>query len=71
MNTLVTIGVFACVAGWAWLTWKLFEDQYVAAKKAGGPEWLRVEKITTLSVIGAALVGGFATAGLLMWLELP
>lgn len=69
MQSLLTLGFAAVACGCGWLAWKVFEIDYQRLKKIGGPEWVRIERLTVLSVIAAALGGGTLVTLALIWLE--
>ena len=69
MRSLETIGFCAVAYGCGWLAWKHFQNDYERLKKQGGPEWVRIEKVTAWSVIGAAIIGGSLIAAALIWLD--
>lgn len=66
MQSLVTIGLFTVAGAAAFVAWKAMEPAYVAAKRLGGPEWVKVERETVLVVLGA----GAAALVLAAWLAL-
>ncbi len=69
MRSLEAIGLLTTGFGWGWLAWKYFERDYVRLKQIGGPEWARIERLTTWAVIGAAILGATVTGGVLVWLD--
>ena len=69
MSSLEFIGAYTIVVGSGWLAWKFFESNYERAKKRGGPEWIRMKRLTILGVGGAAIGSGLLAATFLAWLE--
>ena len=69
MRSLETIGFCTVAYICGWLAWKYFQADYERLKKVGGPEYVRIEKLMTWSIIGAALIGGAAVATALIWLD--
>jgi len=69
METLSTLGFVVVAYTCGWLTWKYFENDYKRLKETGGPEWARIDRLTTWSVIAAAIGGGILVSMLLIWME--
>jgi hypothetical protein len=51
------------------LAWKYFERDYKVTREKGGPEWARIERLTTWSVLGAAILGPIAISAIVIWLD--
>jgi hypothetical protein len=69
MRSLELIGFCTVAAGCGWATWKYFERDYYNARETGGPEWVRIERLTTWSVIGASVIGAIGISIVLIWLD--
>jgi hypothetical protein len=69
MRSLEDIGLLVLIFGCGWVTWKFLEPRYQRAKEEGGPEWVRMERLTVWAVIGGALIGGMSIGAILVWLD--